>query len=78
VRKKEVGTANTGWQSIGNPSRIVCTATESVDILYRLGLGDRTIGVWDFTTEPPETRSQPKVGSYTSVNLEAILALEKI
>ena len=32
---------NTDWHNIHYPSRIVCTATESVDILYRLGLGDK-------------------------------------
>ena len=32
---------NTDWHHIAYPVRIVCTTTESVDILYRLGLGDK-------------------------------------
>ena len=38
------------------PQRIVCTTTESVDILYRLGAGDLIVGVSGFTTRPPEAR----------------------
>jgi iron complex transport system substrate-binding protein len=66
---------NTNWRQIDHPARIVCTTTESVDILYRLGLGDRVVGISGFTTEPPEARAKPKVGTYTSVDLPAILAL---
>ena len=58
------------------PQRIVCTTTESVDILYRLGAGDLIVGVSGFTTRPPEARRKPKIGAYTSVNLEKILALK--
>jgi len=58
------------------PRRIVCTTTESVDILYRLGAGDLIVGVSGFTTRPPEARRKPKIGAYTSVNLEKILALQ--
>ena len=64
-----------GLSSVGYPTRIVCTTTESVDILYRLGLGDRVVGVSGFTTEPKEARRKPKIGTYTSVNLEAVRAL---
>ncbi|MBI3733719.1 MAG: cobalamin-binding protein [Chloroflexi bacterium] len=58
------------------PQRIVCTTTESVDILYRLGAGDLIVGVSGYTTRPPEARRKPKVGAYTSVNLEKILSLK--
>ncbi len=64
------------WSSVGYPSRIVCTTSESVDILYRLGLGDRIVGISGFTTEPKEARQKPKVGTYTSINLEAVRALK--
>jgi iron complex transport system substrate-binding protein len=58
------------------PQRIICTTTESVDILYQLGAGELIVGVSGFTTRPPEARRKPKIGAYTSVNLEKILALQ--
>ncbi len=66
---------NADWHHIAYPARIVCTTTESVDILYRLGLGNKIVGVSGFTTEPPEARQKPKIGTYTTVNLEKINAL---
>jgi iron complex transport system substrate-binding protein len=66
----------TNWQQIRYPSRIVCTTTESVDILYRLGLGERVVGISGFTTEPPEARHKPKIGSYTTIKLEKIKELK--
>ncbi len=56
---------NMDWHHIGYPSRIVCMTTESADILYRLGLGDQVVGISGFTTEPPEVRQKPKIGTYT-------------
>lgn len=64
------------WNQITYPARIICTTTESVDILYRLGLGEKIVGISGFTTEPPEARQKPKIGSYTSVNLEKIKELK--
>jgi iron complex transport system substrate-binding protein len=67
---------NTNWHRVEYPTRIVCTTTESVDILYRLGLGDRVVGISGFTVEPPEARQKPKIGSYTSINLERVKELQ--
>lgn len=64
------------WRRVEYPSRIVCTTTESVDILYRLGLGDKVVGISGYTVEPPEARQKPKIGAYTSVDLEKIKSLE--
>lgn len=66
---------NTEWRNIHYPSRIVCTTTESVDILYRLGLGDKIVGVSGFTTEPPEARRKANIGTYTTIHLDKIKAL---
>ncbi len=66
---------NADWHPIEYPARIVCTTTESVDILYRLGLGDKIVGVSGFATDPPEARQKQKIGTYTTVNLEKISAL---
>lgn len=40
-----------------------------------MGLGDRVVGVTRFCGYPPEAQLKPKIGDYTSPNLEAIAAL---
>jgi iron complex transport system substrate-binding protein len=57
------------------PQRIVSTAPSITELLYALGLGDRVVGVTRFCRYPPEAQSKPKIGDYTSPNLEAIAAL---
>lgn len=58
------------------PQRIVSTAPSITELLYALGLGDRVAGVTRFCRYPPEAQSKPKIGDYTSPNLEAIAALK--
>ena len=58
------------------PQRIVSTAPSITELLYALGLGDRVAGVTDYCHYPPEARLKPKIGDYTSPNLEAIAALK--
>jgi iron complex transport system substrate-binding protein len=67
---------NREWRRVEYPSRIVCTTTESVDILYRLGLGNRIVGISGFTVEPPEARQKAKIGTYTSIKLGKIQELQ--
>jgi iron complex transport system substrate-binding protein len=57
------------------PSRIVCLTEETTEILYRLGEGDRVVGVSGYTVRPPEARAKPKVSSYLSANYDKIVAL---
>jgi iron complex transport system substrate-binding protein len=58
------------------PQRIVSTAPSITELLYALGLGDRVVGVTRFDRYPPEVQSKPKIGDYTSPNLEAIASLK--
>jgi iron complex transport system substrate-binding protein len=57
------------------PERIVSTAPSITELLYALGLGNRVVGVTRFCRYPPEAQQKPKIGDYTSPNLEAIAAL---
>jgi len=57
------------------PERIVSTAPSLTEVLYALGLGDRVVGVTRYCRYPPEAQLKPKIGDYTSPNLEAIAAL---
>ncbi len=58
------------------PQRIVSTAPSITELLFALGLGDRVVGVTRFCRYPPEAMAKPKIGDYTSPNLEAIAALK--
>jgi iron complex transport system substrate-binding protein len=57
------------------PERIISTAPSITELLYALGLGNRVVGVTRFCRYPPEAQLKPKIGDYTSPNLEAIAAL---
>ncbi len=57
------------------PSRIVPLAPSLTEILYYLGLGDKVVGVTNYSYYPPEALEKPKIGSYIDVNIEKILTL---
>lgn len=57
------------------PSRIVPLAPSLTEILYYLGLGDKVVGVTNYSYYPPEALEKPKVGSYIDINIEKILTL---
>jgi len=61
---------------VGAPARIVCLTAETAEILYALSAGDRVVGISGYTTWPPEARQKPKVGGYTTVRLDKVLALK--
>jgi iron complex transport system substrate-binding protein len=61
--------------SAAPPQRIVSTAPSITELLYALGLGNRVVGVTRFCRYPPEAQLKPKIGDYTSPNLEAIASL---
>lgn len=57
------------------PERIVCLTEETTETLYRLGAGDRVVGVSGFTVRPPEARKKPRVSSFLDADYERILGL---
>lgn len=57
------------------PERIVTLAPSLTEIVYFLGLGDRVVGVTEFSSYPPEAAERPKVGSYVNLNVEKIISL---
>ncbi len=58
------------------PKRIVALAPSITETLYVLGLGDRVVGVGDYSSWPPEFADKPKVGGLFDVSLEGIMSLE--
>lgn len=57
------------------PRRIVCLTEETTETLYRLGEGDRVVGVSGYTVRPIEARQKPKVSAFTSARFDTIEAL---
>lgn len=57
------------------PRRIVSVSPNLTEILYGLGVFDRVVGVTDFCTYPPETKTRERVGGWSTPNLERIVRL---
>jgi len=56
------------------PMRIVSLAPSVTETLFALNAGPTVVGVSDYCDYPPEVRSLPRVGSFLTPNLEAIIA----
>jgi len=58
------------------PRRIVCLTEEPTEILYRLGEGERVVGISAYTVRPPEARrDKPVVSAFVGGSVEKISAL---
>jgi iron complex transport system substrate-binding protein len=55
--------------------RIVSLAPSVTETLFALGAGSEVVGVSQYCDYPPQVRDLPRVGSFLTPNLEAILAL---
>lgn len=55
--------------------RIVSLAPSTTEILYALGVGDRLVGVDQYSDWPPAAKEVPRVGSDLSPSVERILGL---
>lgn len=56
--------------------RVIALAPNLSETLFALGLGDRVVGVGDYSTYPPEVKELPKLGGLFNPNLEKIVALK--
>lgn len=55
--------------------RIVALAPHLVENLYTAGGGDKLVGTVSHSDYPPDAEGLPTVGGYTSLSLEAVVAL---
>lgn len=55
--------------------RIVALTPSLTETLFALGLGDRVVGVGDYTYWPPEATAKPRLGGLFNPNLERIVSL---
>jgi iron complex transport system substrate-binding protein len=57
------------------PAKIVSLAPSNTELLYQLGLGDKIVGVDDFSNYPEEAKQKEKVGGFSQTNLEKVASL---
>jgi len=58
------------------PQRIVSLAPSNTEILFALGLSNRVVGVTEYCNYPEEAKAKPKVGGFSTVDVERVVYLE--
>ena len=58
------------------PERIVSFGPSITEILFALGLGEKVVGVSDFSDYPEAATDKPKVGNAFSPSIETVVGLE--
>ena len=58
------------------PERIICLTPSSAEIVFAIGAGNSVVAVSEYTKYPEEAQQITKIGSYDSLNIEKITALE--
>ncbi len=58
------------------PLRIISLAPSITETLYAVEVGERVVGVDDFSDYPEEVGAKPRIGSYLNPDLEKIVALK--
>ncbi|WP_319379183.1 ABC transporter substrate-binding protein [uncultured Methanocorpusculum sp.] len=56
------------------PETIVSLAPTNTEIIFALGLGDKVVGVTEYCNYPEEALTKPKMGGYSTINVEKIVA----
>jgi len=57
------------------PERIISLVPGNTEILFALGLSDKVVGVTEYCDYPPEAQEKPKVGGFSTPNIEEVVAL---
>jgi iron complex transport system substrate-binding protein len=56
--------------------RIVSLSPHITEILFDAGAGDRLVGAVEYSDYPPAAKAVKRIGTYTSLDLESIVALK--
>jgi iron complex transport system substrate-binding protein len=58
------------------PEKIVSIAPSNTEIIYALGLQDKLVGVTEYCDYPEAAQQKPKVGGFSNVDIEKVVAME--
>ncbi|MFQ5996256.1 MAG: ABC transporter substrate-binding protein [Dehalococcoidales bacterium] len=58
------------------PEKIISLAPSNTEILYALGLEDRLVGVTEYCDYPEAAKEKPKIGGFSTVDIERVVAIE--
>jgi iron complex transport system substrate-binding protein len=58
------------------PERIVCLTSETTELVFALGAGERIVGVSGYSVHPPEAREKEKVASFITIRMDKIRKLQ--
>ena len=58
------------------PKRIIAFDAATVEILFKLGMGENIIGTHGFANYPPEAENIEKLGDSFNINLEKVIELD--
>lgn len=56
--------------------RIIALSPHAVEMLYAIGVGDRIVGTVEYADYPEEAKEIPRIGSYTGIQIEQVVALK--
>ncbi|MFC1916636.1 ABC transporter substrate-binding protein [Chloroflexota bacterium] len=58
------------------PEKIISLAPSITEIVYALGLEDKLVGVTQYCNYPEAAKDKPKIGGYSSVDLEKVVEIQ--
>jgi len=58
------------------PQRIISLSPSNTEILFALGLDDKVVGVTEYCNYPQAAATKPKVGGFSTVDIEKVVSLE--
>ncbi len=58
------------------PEKIISLAPSNTEIVFALGLADRLVGVREFCDYPEAAKDKPKIGGFSTVDIEKVVAIE--
>ena len=57
------------------PERVISLAPSNTEIVYALGLEDKLVGVTEYCNYPEAVKEKPKVGGYSTVDIERVVGI---
>ncbi len=61
---------------VKSAKRIIALSPHSVELLFAIGAGDRIVGTVEYADHPEAALKIPRIGNYSGVQIEQVLALK--